>query len=827
MKTLIHHIEEPLKLFLDNSDNSLFQNIYDTVKTEEKENHKELLRYIFSILEKYKGNNESLECLNIHFEKKMNDNQKTLLVEFVWHYFFIKDYNNENQSTENIKLIDKTICLEQQIRKPLHLPSRKCKTLHKQLNQERKTKKEFLKYYELLNPNTSLTPKTLINLKVGRQRKVSEKFKYIPTYLSANELNSVNSFVIYNIDCFENIIKTRHHKDPLLKVIDNIVLFDCESRFKRFNLFNFRNLANFNQNHGTQLKLLLIVTFSKKDSLNDVNNRIKILEEKYYIPKLSSYVVTKKESDILTNNLFDNKHKKIFVDPYHSYFWDEMYKKTLNDDFYELRSIKMMNIYSLCYNKEIKEFILDDIFLPENDSQLITSETKEGLLELPKSEYDSLISTMSDTLDVIINSNLKNVIKQNLNHKTKIVLDYLIINNLALLCLIKEALEIIHLSQFISWEDLDDRIDSPIMLLSYRDQGKFNYHFHPNINELNVPNCTSIHSIFSAMFFKNLYRWSIYNLMNNYHRTLDHHIRQKHFKWSKLKPIINKLKPQAFDDLSWSWDLENDYSSIDNRITYRVSYKDTNHLTYNPSDLTIYQETNSNKPRVETIRWIHENIETDEYTIEVKKLDDLIDDFNPAKKLIDFKQQENDLNIIRKDFNLEDEDAGRLWKILLHRKAISLGEKQLYEILSSIFKENTIPIVSYNYFTDTWINPISDTIVPRGNKIFKILCDYLELPVTYRRIIYTIKNGTINGKRNQTRIYSKLLKDLFADGCFDGDSNPAKILNNKLDNYRNKHNFDELGIDEENIVSELTTLIELIKPELSYREIEKITLIKL
>ena len=315
--------------------------------------------------------------------------------------------------------------------------------------------------------------------------------------------------------------------------------------------------------------------------------------------------------------------------------------------------------------------------------------------------------------------------------------------------------------------------------------------------------------------------------MNNYHRTLDHHIRQKHFKWSKLKPIINKLKPQAFDDLSWSWDLENDHSSIDNRITYRVSYKDTNHLTYNPSDLTIYQETNSNKPRVETIRWIHENIETDEYTIEVKKLDDLIDDFNPAKKLIDFKQQENDLNIIRKDFNLEDEDAGRLWKILLHRKAISLGEKQLYEILSSIFKENTIPIVSYNYFTDTWINPISDTIVPRGNKIFKILCDYLELPVTYRRIIYTIKNGTINGKRNQTRIYSKLLKDLFADGCFDGDSNPAKILNNKLDNYRNKHNFDELGIDEENIVSELTTLIELIKPELSYREIEKITLIKL
>lgn len=825
MKTLIHHIDESLELFIANSENSLFQNVYDTIKSENKENNKKLLKYVFSILEKYKNNNGSLECLNIHFEKKMNDNQKTLLLEFFWNYFFCKYYRSEIQSTENRKLQDKIHLLDQQIAQPIIAPPNNMVAFLK-LVDERNRKRKFSKYYKSLNRNTSLTPKTLINLKVGQQNIIRDKYKYIPTYLSPNDLNTVNSFVLHNTDSYRSVLQKQLNNEPLFKILDNIVLFDCEGRFNRFNLFNFRNLANFNQNHGTQLKLLLIVTFSKKDSLNAVNNRIKRLEEKYYIPKLSSYVVTKQESDTLTNNICDNKHKKIFVDPYQSYFWDELYQKTLNDDLYELRSIKMMNIYSLCYNKEIKEFILNDIFSPNKESHLITYETKEGILELPKSEYDSLISTMSNTLDVIINSNLKSTIKESLKPKTKIVLDYLIINNQALLLLIKEALEIKQINQFISWEDLDDSIDSPVMLLSYRDQGKFNYHFYPNINELNVPKCTSIHSVFSAMFFKVLYRWSIYNLMNNYHRTLDHHIRQKHFKWNELKHTVNKLKPQALDDLSWNWDLENDYSSIDNRITYRVSYKDKKYLTFNPSDLAVYQETNSKRPRIETIRWIHENIEIQESPIEVKKLDDLIDDFNPAEKLIDFKQQEIDLNIIRKDFNLEDEDAGRLWKILLHRKAISLGEKQLYEELSSVFKENNIPIVSYNYFTDTWINPISDTIVPRGNKIFKVLCDYLELPLTYRRIIYTIKNRTINGKRNQTRIYSKLLKDLFADGCFDEESNPKEILENKFDYYHNNHNFDELGINEENIVSELTTLIKLIKPELSYKEIEKITLIK-
>ncbi len=195
---------------------------------------------------------------------------------------------------------------------------------------------------------------------------------------------------------------------------------------------------------------------------------------------------------------------------------------------------------------------------------------------------------------------------------------------------------------------------------------------------------------------------------------------------------------------------------------------------------------------------------------------------NPSRKLIDTKQQENELNIIREQFDLGEESAGRLWKILLARKAAISSSEILYHELKNIFSKNNLDMVSQGHFESTWINPDSSSLTPRGNKAFKVVCKYLGLPTTYLRIIYTIKNRNINGRRNATRIYSKLLKDLFNDGCFDEGANPKQILILKIDYYKNNHNLDELGIDEEKALEGLTTLIELIKPELSFKEIGNI-----
>jgi predicted Zn-ribbon and HTH transcriptional regulator len=202
--------------------------------------------------------------------------------------------------------------------------------------------------------------------------------------------------------------------------------------------------------------------------------------------------------------------------------------------------------------------------------------------------------------------------------------------------------------------------------------------------------------------------------------------------------------------------------------------------------------------------------------------DDLIDEFNPAEKIIDTVQQNNDLEIIKQQFEISEEDAGRLWKILLARKVKNFGVSQLYDELKTLFKRNNLDIVSLNHFESTWIQPTSESLVPRGNKEFKVICDYLGLPITYRRIIYTIKNRTITGKRNATRIYSKLLKDLFNDGCFDENANPIQTLSDKIDYYKHNHNLDELGIDEVKPLEGLNTLIELIQPELSSNKVRNI-----
>jgi hypothetical protein len=146
----------------------------------------------------------------------------------------------------------------------------------------------------------------------------------------------------------------------------------------------------------------------------------------------------------------------------------------------------------------------------------------------------------------------------------------------------------------------------------------------------------------------------------------------------------------------------------------------------------------------------------------------------------------------------------------------------LYEELKLIFEKNKIPLVSINHFRNSWINIESDSLMPRGNKVFKFLCNYLELNNNYRLILYRLKNASISGKIESTKKYSNLLKDLFADGCFNSNPSIETILNSRIAYYRNNHSLDELGIDNVNPLNGLTTLIELIQPELKLIELETI-----
>lgn len=833
MKLLIEHINQNIIDFINDFENiNLFNIVFDALNSPLKESHKNLLIYLFRILEKsYKENNNEIFCLNIHFEKNLTDDQKTLIAEFLWHYHFQLPHFNSKTNHANIYLENKISFLKESTAQNMNLPyldpmatsdeKRRIKAKSKEIKEKRQLDKKHLIFYNSLNKTATLTPETIINLKVNQEKDLRALFLDNPTYLKVEQrISDLSSFVLYNTQGFNNIKTSQINEEPLLRIIENIILFDCENSVQRFAPFNYQQLSNFNLNHNTNFRKLILLTFSNKENLNTVRTKFNRLKERYFIPKGSSYTITKSEYKLLMGEYLSGNVKIKFIEPVNSPFWEDFSVVTKINGLYELRSIKMMNVYALCFSEDIKRYIINDIFSTDSNSLLVTKDTKDDILNLPQTDIDSLKNLLTSILDVIIRTDLKSNINETLTHETKVLLDDFILNNEVFFNLIRQHINIRGRRNFLNWDDTEDSVNSHILLLSYRDQGNFNHHFYPNINELNLNEGAKVEFILPAFLFKEAYEWSQYNLLKDYHKILDHQIRRSFFEWDALKNKISLLKPQNSIDISW--DLESDYSSADTRTTYRILFSDNTRMKCNPSDLLIYSEEESGQIRIATVKWIYENIDFSSNFLCVQKLDDLIDEFNPAEKIIDTAQQNKDLEIIKQQFEISEDDAGRLWKILLNRKAVNYGVSQLYGELKSLLKSNNLDIVSQNHFESTWIQPTSESLVPRGNKVFKVICDYLELPITYRRIIYTIKNRTITGKRNATRIYSKLLKDLFNDGCFDKETNPKQKLSDRINYYKYNHNLDELGIDEDKPLEGITTLVEIIQPELCCNEVKNI-----
>jgi hypothetical protein len=628
----------------------------------------------------------------------------------------------------------------------------------------------------------------------------------------------------YNLINTELTLEDIDNKNSeLIDQLKSIILYDCERKTIMQN-FNSGILEDWNTNYETNFNRLIIFTYAKKNISNDnLINRLKLVKERFNIDSFESYPILLDEYNSLKDTQKNKEVNIRFIGNNSTIFWDDFQLECKINGLYELRSIKMMNVYSLCYSEQIKEYILEHIFSTTTNSQLITDDTKSDILDLPEEDIVNLKNSLSNVLDIIIHENIYNTVRNLLNYDYKIVLDGFILKNERFFSLVKNALNIQSNSKFVDWNELEDVNAEKNIVLSYRDQGNFNNHFYPNINEISVRDNTEMKCIFPALFFEQAYQWSKYNLTKGYLDALDHPIRTSHFEWDNLKRKIQNLKPEKRLDISW--DLESDYSGSESRTTYRIIFENNRHITSNPSDLMMYYEEANSEKRIQPIKWIYQNLDLDENRLYVQKLEELIDEFNPAEKLIDTAQQESDLEILRNQFELGDENAGRLWKILLARKVADSNEEVVYSDLKSLFTQNDLNMVSRSYFESTWINPESESLVPRGNKAFKVLCNYLGLPTAYLRIIYTIKNRTKNGKRNATRIYSRLLKDLFNDGCFDEQAIPSQILNHRIDYYKNHHSLDELGIDEDNQTEGLVTLVELLKPEISnllFREVNSI-----
>lgn len=831
MELITKHIKPNLDVYLNQSNETLLF-INDHIQNENKDKFNYLLLYLDNILCDYISKySEDLNILHIHFDSNFTDEEKLLFAEFLLIKFFKIYQNNDTSQNETNPLIQELIF---SLQKKLNNLESRCpdgasasnggNRIWKKWTQEQKNIKSLLLFWNNLN-GSCIEFKTLFNSQINYCRAITNSFEFRPFAITLQVDRNDDlkkSYILLNANNSLNDIDKAD--TSIIDNLETIIQFDCE-RKKIMANFNTEEITKWNNDLGSNFKQYLIITFGKEvHSFNNIRNKIDTIRDRFKIPNEASYTILSPEIDLLLNRKNKSKIPVQFLGSETSILWDSFLLELYIRELYELRSIKLMNIYSICISEEIKSYIINDLFSKNESCELISLNTKMALLELREEDIDMLKLGLSNTLDLIINSELKSNISNKLSPTTTIILDETIIRNSKLLNKFANALGYPKLIKFKSWSELTNDGYNTFLIVSYRDHGKFPNFYYPNLLEFEYSSKNNSTAILHNFLFANHYGWAIFNILKDYHKYLNHSIRNTHFDWKELSKTISSIKPES--NFQIDWNLENEYSSTDSRETYRVKLKNQKPKIYHNSDLLIYNEINTEKTRVQRIKWFFENVDFDESKYKIQKLDELLNDFNPAERLIDTTEQELELEIIRKQLGLENEAAGRIWKILLRNRSQLLGIEYLYNEIKLIFDKNKIPLVSINHFKNSWLNIESESLMPRGNKVFKILCEYLDLNNSYRLILYRLKNASISGKIEATKKYSSLLKDLFADGCFDLNASTKTILQSNIQQYKNNHSLDELGINPVSPLSDLITLVELIQPELKLIELETIEKLK-
>lgn len=822
MDLIKQHIEFYLNDFIgDKEFNSfLLGNIENYVK---KKRYIKLLKYIDNLID-FKSK-DFINTLHIHFENEFDLELEIIIFQMIIAKCF---YYHKTLEEKSLDTIDNNTELEDLINNYQQKYNRldgRCpdgasaknggNRLYKNWVLQKTELRCLLSFYKRLQANTTFLNKTLINCKAGFKNQVLESYSLNPLVVDID--NSDFKFC-YNIINSNFSLNEIDKKWDLIDNTINIILFDCESKRMMLN-YSFEELSKWNEEYDTNFRNYFIITFGNgTNSIKKTRDKLQNVQERFKIKEGNSYTILMSELNFILKRK-TNSIKLELIGFESSSFWETFVLETSIRELYELRSIKLMNIYSICYNDEIKDYIIDNLFSKKESSELISSSTKMAILELRDDDIGILKEALSNTLDLIINSNIKTKIIESLSNTPIIIFDEAIIRNVKLLSKITHYLGLTRLIKLKTWSDLLNFGTNFFLILSYRDQGKYPNYYYPNLLEIEFDSETTINAVLPNFLFGHHYKWSKYYLLKEYQKCLTHPIRENYFEWNKLKNTIQTLKPEQ--KLNIDWNLENEYSNSEQRETFKIKLKNQRAKTFNSSDLFIISDENNMSRKVVKIDFLL-TIEKDDNKVYVQNLDEIQENINIYDKIIDKKQQEAELEVIRKQFNLGDETAGRLWKVLLKNLAKELGEDELYSELKIYFETKGIKIVSQFHFKHSWINPQSESIAPLSKKVFIELCDYLKIPKIYFVIIQRIRNASKQSSRQSTRQMNQLLKDLFNDGCFDNGKNSREIINNRLVFYKLNHPLDELGIDENYLADNLVTLIELIQPELKLLEFETI-----
>ena len=815
MNLIDRHIHRHL-LHLQFEEDISFQKIYNLIQSDVKDKSCFLLQYIHLLLnETFSNKRLETNTLHLHFDYKLEDDFVLVIAQYLLIRSFVesnKAITSSSQNTDKLKSLKAT--LNSKLKKLSPCPDRASgknggNKIYKNWIKDKGKVNSLIMFYDQFDENIEIVSNAIFNCRAQLSFSLSNVFETNPyacdienytKYLTFNLLNS--KLTLNQIDEVDN------------SVIDNlktIILFDCE-RKKKMQYFSKQDIIGYE----IDLRNYLIITFGNKNtSIQKLRDKINLVQSRFKIAPKDSYPIIRSEIDFLLGRETKRNIPVSFIGNETFHFWDVFLLEANIQDLYELRSIKMLNLYSLCFNREIKDYILQEIFSEKNTSDLISDETKQRLLDLRNEDLLILKESLGNVLDLIISKNLDQIIIDKTNNGTLFIVDNLVLKSEKLSGLISASLFLTEKNKLFSWSTFNDAKNSPLIILSYQDQGKYPYYFYPNIIETTVSQSLTVEAIFHKFLFFKRYMCANYNVSKDIYKLTDHSVRRKYFNWERLKTTIKNSKCQNDDT---KWDLEQQYSGVNNRETIKLKLINERERTFNNSELFIYS-TDNYSFKVERLGDLIELIDEDVRCF-VHQIDEIQKNINLYDKMIDTKEQEKELNIIRQQFQIDNTETGRLWKILLKKKTTSLSEDELYNQLKVYLESKGLRIVSINHFKNNWLNPESDSMAPLNKKVFVGLCEFLELPKTYFILIQRLRNASKQSTRQSTLQMNRLLQNLFNDGCFDEGVDLNKIIANKLEDYKREHPLDELGIDERRLGENLITLVELIKPEITLKEIE-------
>lgn len=815
MNLIDQHIRQHLLHFQDEKD-IFFQEIVALIQSDEKEKYILLLRYIHLLLdETLREDKQELKALHLHFEYALDDVSLFVIAQYLLIRTFISSKASVSLSTEgNLEILKAK--LKSKLSKLSVCPvgasgKNGGNRIYKNWVKHKKEVNTLLDFYNQFNDNIEVSNNAIFNCQVGLTNILNDILATKPYACTIEKHNIYPTFNLLNTKLTLNEIDGIDNS-----IIDNlatVILFDCE-RKKQMQYFSLQDLKDYD----IDLKNYLILSFgNKNNSVHSLKDKLGLIQNRFKIQKNVSYSLLRYEIDFVLKQKSKKHIPVFFIGNDNSDLWNVFVLETNIQDLYELRSIKMMNLYSLCLNEEIKNIILKDIFSENDTSELISDESKQRILELSEESLSTLKDSLGNVLDLIINSDFRQVLAEKIEKETILVVDDFVLKTNKIKQSLSSTFQLSSKNKLISWYDIKNIKNENVLILSYQDQGKYPYYFYPNIIESTINKHTEISAIYHKFLFSIRYQWAKYNVANELYKLSDHPIRQKYFHWDRLKNSINGLKPKIEDDTNWN--LEQQYSGNTNRETIKLKLKGEREKTFNSSELFIYSIDKRNF-KVEKIGDIIDAIDEDEKYF-MHHLDEIQEQINLYEKMIDTTQQEEELNVIRQKFQMDENATGRLWKILLKQKASDTNEMSLYEELKKHLDSKGLKIVSFSHFKSNWLNPESESIAPLSKKVFIELCNFLDIPKTYFILIQRLRNVSKQSNRQSTRQMNRLLQDLFNDGSFDNEAIIKEIISTNLEKYKRNHPLEDLGIAEKYLGKNLSALVELIKSEIHLKELEK------